>query len=84
MVVWYRLYIFIAPYCPKGGIGLVTINKFLFTTTTNYLKHYSIQCLKKCFIYSYICKLHKAFLLLWEIKGRKEGVDGWMDGWMRR
>ena len=30
-------YIFIAPYSPKGGIGLVTIN-FISAPTTNYLK----------------------------------------------
>ena len=30
-------YIFIAPYSPKGGIGLVTIKVFM--TTINYLKY---------------------------------------------
>ena len=29
--------IFIAPYSPKGGIGLVTIKVFI--TTTNYIKY---------------------------------------------
>ena len=73
-------------------------NKGQFTTTTNYLKHeqklnytilsYSIQYIKKssipvfCLLYSYICKLNKAFPLLWKRKGRKEVVDGRMDGWM--
>ena len=31
------MYIFIVPYFPKGGIGLVTIKVFI--TTTNYLKY---------------------------------------------
>ena len=37
-MVWYSISLLhIAPYSPKGGIGLVTIN-FIFAPTTNYLK----------------------------------------------
>ena len=32
-----RIYIFIAPYSSKGGIGLVTVKVFI--TTTNYIKY---------------------------------------------
>ena len=39
---------------------------------------------KEVFYIQLHLQTNKAFLLLWEIKGRKEGVDGWMDGWMRR